>query len=627
MKPLTNGASAALPVKLAAHSSSSSSNNTPAIEVAGTASSEGAMEVGGAVFIKTEPGTPDCLPSSLCYGDGRDRAEADPDKFVSNKSDPEGVKRRLSLPLKGEQSKWNSLSTPEHDTRDDLKLTAYDVIAGVISTPPIKPLEPEGESATSKLKVLAGQTASTPTLTTITSSNIQHPATPDPVSLLPATTPPTSNSSRLPKEQRYLVHELDEFSKILNEVTQEQTAMELASVETVYSEHSREPHLASPYVSGPPPGHREVATTNTSFYQKNSQLQGTPSSSSQVVEQDYQPHQQPYHCHQQQQHLQQQQQQQQQQQHSSSVSMECKSRVPGRLRVLSDPPTTSSSSSSSSQPMPHTPTAPLEHFTSFPAPSNTPLAAPATALPGTSLPELPGVPHLPAHPGTSHPPPGIHHHQSPHPGTTHHPSIPVSQQQGACPSNTSTPPLPYRYHCTPETNGYQNAGGSASVGDGWPLSTHMPQQQPQGVEGQGRPQLSTVSTSQGSLKDSFLARVSSRVASIVGQKRPRMLDLSGMSPGKMKRVSRNTLDSSGGSSVEGGRPLYSSITHGSPYDTSTPHHMPYETTSTPHHMPYETTSTPHHMTYNTTPTPHHAPYDNTPTPLSMASVMFPHQHL
>ena len=455
VKPFTNGTTGTLPDKTAGHPASAENTAT---EVHRPATGATSVEMDTAVFIKREPDTVDYLSSASPCGDGQDMVTGAAD-FAAIKSDSEGHKRRLSFSLKADPSKWGSLCTLERDTRDDLKLTAYDVIAGVISTPPIKPLEPEGENGTSKLKPLASLTTGTAPPSTTATTILQ----PTSQATSPVTTPTTSTTScctslpKVTKEQHYLVHELDEFSKIMDAVTQEQTAMELAAAETVYSEPSHEPSLVSPYLSiSPSCPPREISVPNNSFYQQKYPQVQAAQKQSQVVHQDYHHHQHHQHHH-----------HQQQQQHSASMPAECKSPlllsgVSGRLSVLSDLP-----SSSSSQPVPPTPTTPLEHFssssqlvppttplehfTSFSSPSHSYLTTSSAARAGTShLSTHPGIPHLPSHPSTSHLPshPSTSHLPS-HPSTSHLPLHPSTSHLPSHPSNSHHPLHPVNLHAPP----------------------------------------------------------------------------------------------------------------------------------------------------------------------------------
>ena len=375
-------------------------------------------------------------------------------KNESSKCRSDELKRRLTLPLKvgnsaTNSSKWTSLSSGE-DARDDLKLTAYDVIAGVISTPLIKPLEPEADNGTSSPLKLTGNKLPT--------SSTTPTATPTTIS---AATPELSKN----KEQHSLVQDLDEFSKVMHQVTQEQRAKErrdsLASELETYPCHSRDPCLLSPppYISTGP-------IENTTFYrQKYPPIQTVPPSQSQ----DRCFHQ------------------------SSANVMESKPRMllPSPTRCVlneAQPPLLSNTKVPQ-----QTPTTPLEHFPSFPSP------------PGTHLP----------HPTS----------QSPAQG---------------CPPHSS-PSISYPYA------GHDPMHHVSSTGnENWQLqqSVMHPSVVPQQTQGsqqlilqqqQRSAMLQQPHTSQGSLKETILAHVSSRIVAIAGQKRP-LQDLTGspIPPPKMK---------------------------------------------------------------------------------------------
>ena len=265
-------------------------------------------------------------------------AKEDPEHppFVSKSAGHGEAKRRLSQSVKVDKmSNWTSLTGPE-DGRDELRLTAYDVIAGVISTHPIQPIEQDSDTACSN---------NSPILTTGKAGE------PHPPSL--SVTPPTSTAAAPPlathtttltnkkKEQLSLVKDLDEFSKVMHQVTQEQRAKErrrdsLASELEPASYQSHPAHLlnqSSPYLAmGQPPSHH--SSKNYYQQQKYTQLQAPPSAQ---VDSAYQP---------------------------KSVT-----KTPMMLPGLSGSVhTESSSSSTAANHVPGTPTTPLEHFSAFHSP-------------------------------------------------------------------------------------------------------------------------------------------------------------------------------------------------------------------------------------------------------------------
>ena len=131
------------------------------------------------------------------------------------------VKHGMTAAKSG-MNKWGALNG--EDSRDELKLTAYDVIAGVISTPPIKPLEQDIDSshkasrngvslpASSSSKAGDGQITPPATITTSCASS----------SAPPIQQPPSGFKS----DKQTLDQDLDEFSKVYDQVTQEQKAKE-----------------------------------------------------------------------------------------------------------------------------------------------------------------------------------------------------------------------------------------------------------------------------------------------------------------------------------------------------------------------------------------------------------------
>ncbi len=274
-------------------------------------------------------------------------AKEDPDPPPLNKSTVHGPsKRRLSQSLKVDKaSNWNSLSGTE-DTRDELKLTAYDVIAGVISTPPIQPLEQDADiTCTNKSPVSSAAKAGeshptthsiTPTLSAATTA-----------SLITHTTTLTNKK----KDQLSLVKDLDEFSKVMHQVTQEQRAKERRRRDSLASEmeypasQSHPAHLlnqSSPYLAMGQPCPLPSHQNNKNYYQqqqKYTPLQAPPAQ----VDSAYQP---------------------------KSVT---KPQVilPGLSSSVRSEP-----SSSAANHVPGTPTTPLEHFSAFHSPpSHVPLAS------------------------------------------------------------------------------------------------------------------------------------------------------------------------------------------------------------------------------------------------------------
>ena len=260
-----------------------------------------------------------------------------PETTPYSKSDGHGeLKQRLSTRTDSSSSKWTG-------TEDELTLTAYDVIAGVINTHPIQPLE---QDATDNTKV---SSASPPSSSKKGKDN--HSITP---TISDSTATATSASCSVSsftkkKEQHSLVKDLDEFSKVMHQVTQEQIEKERrvslgAEVETpIYPNQSSDSLL--PYRGGMGQSHPN------NFRHKYLELQAPPSSRSQVNS-TYQP------------------------------NTATKSQL--ILPSLNDPP------ASNGNHLPVTPTTPLEHFSAF----QLPLTANDSPVLHSPQP-CPSHPHLP----------------------------------------------------------------------------------------------------------------------------------------------------------------------------------------------------------------------------------------
>ena len=337
-------------------------------------SSRSIQEV-GVVQVKCEPSSDDS-PGSVSLG----RVELLHSQSVTSSSGSSCVPETKPRPgVKPDHFKWINLpsatSLEEQDNRDDLKLTAYDVIAGVISTPPIKPLEPEAtDNSSAKAPSIAGQ-SSAPVLTP-TSSQL----------------PTAANGSIVPgsrKDQHNLVHELDEFSKIMDEVTQEQTAIELAAATNKELDNFRQLYPSA--LSGDNLGsfHRHKLSHLASQTQEPLQQRSLFSKEKTPVEHG-------------------------------------RPNVPRPLSLFNEIP---ASPSRKQHQVPHTPTTPLEHF-SLPSlsPSRTLGAIGQHSQPHPLTPhKTPGTPNLhTTHHHTPHP--NAPHQHTPHPNTPHqrtpHPSTP-----------------------------------------------------------------------------------------------------------------------------------------------------------------------------------------------------------
>ncbi len=182
------------------------------------------LEMDSIIKIKREPGCEATPPPCRTV----------PNLTKTDNSSSELLKRRMTLTLKPEDSKWKLLNDAE-DGRDELKLTAYDVIAGVISTPLLKPLETDLDTTYagkhSKAAVNKPHCPPTPTAPVV------------PLSTLSSATTALKGST---KDHHSLDQDLDEFSKVMHQVTQEQIAMErqeLKILTTPTSSSSLPPYL------------------------------------------------------------------------------------------------------------------------------------------------------------------------------------------------------------------------------------------------------------------------------------------------------------------------------------------------------------------------------------------------
>ena len=571
----------------------------------------------GMVRVKCEPESEDSLPTTstptLC-SESHEATRSEPHPLHLPEQTRESEPRRRES-IKAEHFKW------DQDNRDDLKLTAYDVIAGVISTPPIKPLEPESDTTSSKVVPLTSQ--SSPNMT-VSSQQLTNGASHSP-------------ASRVSKEHQELVHELDQFSKIMDEI--ERAAGNTSGGDSFSVQKTDHKQL---YCTTDPSQSSTAKESSGSFYRPNL-AHNYSSSSSPAAEhegnlQPLQHHGLPV--------------------NTKSSSMQRRHIPPRRLTLLNEVPL----SPSPQQPaVPITPTTPLEHFLSAPSPtrmmtvsvsysattpsSQTPhLAIPQyqmthstsphhlpaipdtphhhTALPGTphhhtALPgtphhhtALPGTPHHhTALPGTPHHHtalPSNRHHHSALPGTPHHqtalPNIPhmapsstshhhsvglgtsrhTAQIPGSVSHHTSNPhhstPLPRPttpYICPPypATPQYRFECEPARYTTSVPTETWTTSQLPAPLSKPLPPdQVATPVSSQGTLRESIMARVNSRVEALAGHKRPLHLDLTSAPPTKMKN-NGGELRTGQQPAVHSGPPIYSSRTQQQPSPYHTPSHQ------------------------------------------------------
>lgn len=228
------------------------------------------------VLIKKEPDSDDNLSSPSKVG---------PELAAFNTTTESlELKRRLSqTTAKTDVRKWGSLNGSE-DSQDELRLTAYDVIAGVISTPPIEPLEQDTDIS----HIIAPRNG-VPLPSSSSSKAGESPITPT-TSIITSTTTSVALPAKNKKDQQTLDQDLDEFSKVYDLVTQEQKAKErrhsLANeLEPAVYPRQRPAHLLDPpppYLTMGQPGPLQLSSQNNYYQHKYMQLQTPPPSQSQV---------------------------------------------------------------------------------------------------------------------------------------------------------------------------------------------------------------------------------------------------------------------------------------------------------------------------------------------------------
>lgn len=220
------------------------------------------------------------------------------------------------------------------------------MIAGVINTHPIQPLEQDADNAHAD-----ASSASLPSsgvkgrsTTTVQTSH----------SVVPVVSTSTTITTAKKKDQHSLVKDLDEFSKVMDQVTQEQKAKERR---VSMGELEASPPSVGPRLHGPPLYQGMSHPNENDYRQKYIQLQVAPPNPSQV-DPAYQP----------------------------------KNAAKPRLVLpgLSDPPVSNGSH------LPVTPTTPLEHFSTFHSP-HLPLATNCSPV----LPSPQGCPPPPPYSSTA----------------------------------------------------------------------------------------------------------------------------------------------------------------------------------------------------------------------------------
>ena len=425
------------------------------------------------IFIKKEPDT-----CSLDVGQHHHCSQSPTTPTVSGRrlslNGKEGRRsQRISISQKTSSDTLMRSFSMSDDLEDDLKLSAADCMGGVISTPPIKPLE-EGDdiittpspptsagmlgsiksgssvgsrsgSATESINLTG---TSTTTHSTVSTTSAGQVASSNTSSQSEMNKKVLTSSGNVKDTSASLMQELNDFSKILDEVEMEQRANEERLVlsqppaghDVFRATQSRDmvatPHVARPtHLISPPPYYVATTPKQTSqqFYNPTGQLSyaNTPSMPHRVssvqdpslyVRMDYRrslSHQQhmtpaqvdpaifaprPDQMHSE--HIQ----RHPQLQHISAVSPQVHQQPPSLRPVLASPtvrlplphtpvsshmppfpdPAVVSSVATPTLP-PHTPTTPLEHFNSFPAPHQ-------RATPPSQI-------HSPTHPQYVPPPP------------------------------------------------------------------------------------------------------------------------------------------------------------------------------------------------------------------------------
>ena len=441
--------------------------------------------------IKTEPRSGENTPQQCA----RSPVEHFPTKpttlFPGGKSNgpPKTKRRRYSIPTS--ISSGPRSSSYSDDAGDDLSLSAEDCISGVISTPPIKPLE-EGDDVMTTPSPTTSIPLVGPKRNDTRSLHIKNRVTPSP----PIENAAPSQSSRvqtglvLPKTENTfptkgdsLFQDLDDFTRVMEMVTKEQLAKERqASLDLTSSQYSPPKRMTPPYYpsgsqpsnGGPPQAAGHLPTTQSNYTMQQPQQQqqfkypvtpvprrvSTQQDPSMENRQQARPHsllEMQAHKHPRPMTL-------------SGVSPQVESpqlMSPTFLATPQTPITTPGYPNPSthctmsvpdhqrmnSQP-PHTPTTPLEHFSTF----SLPPAQQSTRSPTQSRPFFP-------------------------------------------PSSSSVGPYPYppHRHSSP-------AGVPSTIAPTWPQTQQAAH--------------SHLSSPQGSLNETLMARVNSNLEMITGQKRP-----------------------------------------------------------------------------------------------------------
>lgn len=178
-------------------------------------------------LIKTEPTSDDTTSHYHCMPSPVERRPPKPTSLLpggkgTTGGPPKKKRRRFSLSV----SLTPRSSSYSDDADDDLSLSAEDCISGVISTPPIKPLEEVDDVLTTP------SPATTPTLIANkirTRSTTRASASPPTNALANSSLqigPETKNTDKNFTVKGDLVQDLDDFTKVMEMVTKEQLAKE-----------------------------------------------------------------------------------------------------------------------------------------------------------------------------------------------------------------------------------------------------------------------------------------------------------------------------------------------------------------------------------------------------------------
>lgn len=250
------------------------------------------------VLVKTEPNSGENTPQpctrspiETCTKPSElSQANSSSTKTVSTKNNfnagpPKAKRRRYSIPTSLSTCPPRSSSYSD-DAGDDLSLSAEDCISGVISTPPIKPLEEEDRVITTPSPVTNPPLIGSKSISTSNASNISGTRTDIVVpysrggnsTAVPTTYVSSTTNAKVQQQHDCvskntdntfaakddsLFQDLDDFTKVMEMVTKEQNAIERQASLTpqLQQQQSRsaqsndvsQRHLPRPCVVSPPP--------------------------------------------------------------------------------------------------------------------------------------------------------------------------------------------------------------------------------------------------------------------------------------------------------------------------------------------------------------------------------------